>query len=160
MFAIAIPALVLLPALVYSFVLGVQAFKESGRQSGEYAMTLRFLGLNLCEPLINTYLIIFLLYQYYGWEHLLFLVNLPMIVLTIPALGLWFSDPFYRDKSKQILLLGLGRWGINILILLCLGVEDFGGVDVLLFLIPLNLGLLWESIRWGKKHLDGRLCVV
>ena len=33
-----------------------------------------------------------------------------MAVLLIPAFGLWFSDPFYREKSGHILMLGLARW--------------------------------------------------
>lgn len=61
-FCLAIPGLILLGILIVVFQVGLRAFQHSSGYHGEYAHTLRLLGLSLCEPLINTFLVIGLNY--------------------------------------------------------------------------------------------------
>ncbi len=76
--------------------------------------------------------------------------TIPMVVLLVPALGLWISDPFYRDRCLHILVLGAARWMFNLLI--------FQAFDRDLWLamglaMGLGVGLLWLSIWWGRQQL-------
>ncbi|MBC8077999.1 MAG: serine/threonine protein kinase, partial [Chloroflexales bacterium] len=141
-----------------AFNYSLKALPPSG-SGGEFATTRRFLALNMCEPPINFFVVPILgaMTNSGRWGHDLLLVGLhftwPMAVLLIPALGLFFRDSLYRKLSLKILLLGLGRWGINFLIF---GLMS-GTPSVSFFLILIGCGLFAYSIRWGHNQLNGLL---
>ena len=85
----------------FAFAHGIQALIRSMRGTGAYAATLYFLALNLCEPLVNSLLIPFLIsrtpsFRIDGASTVAssIIVSMPMGVLLIPAIGLLFDDPF------------------------------------------------------------------
>jgi hypothetical protein len=140
-------------ALLYGFSLGVRAFRISCGHRGEYTSTLRFLAINLCEPLVNTVLVTLLATRSGASPIALWLCTVPMAVLLIPARGLAFSDPFYRDQSRQILRRGLWRWGLNLLVFAgALG----GGLLIGTGALGLLIGtiMLWFHVVAGRDQLD------
>src|SRR6266511_2936446 len=139
--------------LLYGFYVGARAFAASWGQHGPHMITLRFLALNLCEPLVNSVIVTMLLLRAgLGLPAALF-CTAPMAVLLLPALGLGFADPFYRDQCRQILRRGMLRWGTNLVILLgCSGVPVLYVLAILAFLY--SLFLLWQTILAGKGQLD------
>src|SRR6266511_5363395 len=139
--------------LLYGFYVGARAFAASWGQHGPHMITLRFLALNLCEPLVNSVIVTMLLLRAgLGLPAALF-CTAPMAVLLLPALGLGFADPFYRDQCRQILRRGMLRWGTNLVILLgCSGVPVLYVLAILAFLY--SLFLLWQTILAGKAQLD------
>jgi hypothetical protein len=141
--------------LIWSFVVGARASQTHGWSHRSFKATRRFLALNLCEPLINVMVIPVLALGAAFWRfESPLLITAPMAVLLAPAIGLWFKDPFYRDQSARILKLGLARWLLNLAIFQSL-VGDWAWFALLG--IPLATGLLWYSIRWGERLLDGPL---
>jgi hypothetical protein len=141
--------------LIWSFVVGARAFQTHGWSHRYFKTTRHFLALNLCEPLINTMVVgaLALGEALWGIQSSL-LITAPMMVLLVPAIGLWFNDRFYRDQSTRILRLGLARWLLNLAIFQSL-VGDWAWF--MLLGIPLATGLLWYSARWGQRLLDGPL---
>src|SRR5687767_11110543 len=107
--------------LVYGLRAGLKALPPAG-SVGEFAATRRFLALNLCEAPVNILLIPFLAIALrnasLGRDVLAsgLAFTWPMAVLLVPALGLFFQHRLYRTLSLKILLLGLGRWAINLLV--------------------------------------------
>src|SRR5262245_41306060 len=94
-------------ALIWSFVVGTRAFQTHGWSHRYFKATRRFLALNLCEPLINVMVVgVLALGAAFGAIESPFLITAPMAVLLVPALGLWFNEPFYRAQSARILMLG------------------------------------------------------
>lgn len=139
----------LVVALIQSFIQGWLAFGRSRSYNGELAATLRFLGLNLCEPLVNIVLVI-VLWRLFGNRSPL-LYTAPMAVLLVPAIGLWFTDHNYRELCFKLCGWGSARWGLNIVIFSLL----YSNVVPILFLmIPLAIALLWFSYSWGKQQLN------
>jgi len=147
---------------------GLIAFRMSRQRTGPDAATLRFLGINLCEPLVTSLfniLFLVLLISHLSdlsWEASIFstrfVLLLPMAVLLLPALG-WLRPtvPIYRNLNGRIFALGVARTGITFLILsgpLTLNVW-------LLLLLPfVFLGGVWllgYSNQWGRQLLHGRL---
>ena len=61
-FCLAIPGLAALILVIYSCVFGTQAFSRARQFHGEQATTLRFLALNLCEPIAGIPLTLLTLY--------------------------------------------------------------------------------------------------
>ena len=144
--------------IIYAFVVGVRALDWQSWHPLEFKLTRCFLALNLCEPAINAVLIA-ILYSH-QWSPSLAMplrVTAPMAVLLVPALGLWFSDRLYREKSISLLLLGAGRWALNLVIFGAVGVVDAGGFWLGLLAFILGTVLLWRSLLWGQAQLRGSL---
>src|SRR5262245_3873457 len=145
-------------SVVYAFSQGRAAFQKSRHASGEYALTLRLLGVNLCEPLVNGILITCLLYNFshYPFSTWRFAFNtLPMAVLLLPLWGLRCKNPLYWNLNLQILGLGLARWAVTLLIFLLMEVTGL----VILLLIPFGTLLLFDCCRWGHRQLIGALAL-
>ena len=141
--------------LIWSFVVGARAFQTHGWSHRSFKATRRFLALNLCEPMINVMVVgAVALGAVFGGIESPLLITAPMAVLLVPALGLWFNEPFYRDQSARILMVGLARWALNALIFQSLAGDWSWFV---LLGLPLATGLLWYSTRWGERLLDGPL---
>lgn len=159
----------------YGFAVGWKAFQNSRGQGGEYAWTLRFLAVNLCEPLVTFVWLVALAFAAIRFpflssmlpnimpssvwvrysEIIVFTAPIPvMSILLLPAFGLRFSNQLYRNICKQTLLLGLARWGIVILTWVLL-LTKAAIMD--LVLIPAGIWLLWRCIHWGKNHVDSTL---
>lgn len=154
LFVISIPVLVV-GNLVWAFGEGMQAWSLSETAQGEHARTLRFLAVNLCEPLINTFVILVCLVTLTGIYRdpvmRAALATLPMAVLLLPGLGTSFRNALYRDISLKIFRLGLARWLITFF---TLQMEPFSGLTFLA-----GLGLLWYSTHWGRRQLKGVLAL-
>src|SRR5262245_4498185 len=144
--------------IIYAFVVGVRALDWQSWHPLEFKLTRCFLALNLCEPAINAVLIA-ILYFHQGPADTAMPLRLsaPMAVLLVPALGLWFSDRFYREKSISILLLGAGRWALNVVIFGAVGAIDTGGFWLGLLAFILGTVLLWRSLLWGQAQLRSSL---
>ena len=151
-----------IPAVIYSFALGLQVVRVGRRRAGDHATTLYFLALNLCEPLVTvvvalarTFLLPRALDDSQPFRTALF-TTLPMAILLVPAAGLFFRVPLYRGRSLQILLLGLLRWGTAFGVVYFLNVPAYElGPAVLLVFAA--LGLLWFSVMWCQHQLRGPL---
>jgi hypothetical protein len=142
--------------MIYAFALGLQAFKQSKGQQGEYAHTLRLLGLSLCEPLVNSTIILLMV----SVVSLLWhadagaILSLPMaVLLLLPAVGLRFRISFYRKKCQQLLAWGIARWICSAIILAML----FFPSGMMLVMVVAGVGLLWFFIVWGRDELRGPL---
>jgi hypothetical protein len=140
---------------------GLKALPPSG-SSSEFAATRRFLALNLCEAPVNIIVIPLLAFLmragpfrgdplYTGLAY-----TWPMAVLLVPAFGLFFQSRLYRTLSLKILLLGLGRWAINLLIFGLMGVRDIGP-GLAMILIVVGCALLIYSFIWGRQWLNDEL---
>lgn len=161
LFCIGVPACAVFAYLIYVFSIGWGAFGMSRQASGEYALTLKFVGLNLCEPLVNTtlFLLIFwFLPRRYGtfdtnFSSFFFSLS-PMFMLFLSAYGLFFRDPSYRAKSQRLLYFGLWRLGLNVVIFALLA----GGNGFLNFLlVPGAFLLLGITVNWCKNQLEDDL---
>src|SRR5262249_38949374 len=146
----------ILASLLVAFWVGVRAFSRTGTSNRAYALTLGFLGLCLCEPLVSAILVAFLAAWMFGTNNFGIPLPLtaPMAVLFLPAFGLALDDPFYRRKCLQIALLGVARWAA--IALFVVGIHE--GQLLILFLTPLvAFGLLWWAIVWARRQLKGPL---
>lgn len=170
LFCMGMPALGLLGILVYSFSVGLRAYRTSRNTTDEYDRTLRYLALNLCEPLINTALICGLLWlrsrvvgSSPSWIEPVFWTS-PMAVLLLPLRGQSFSDPLYRRLSLRIFKLGMVRWIVNTVSLGLLPfISGSGALFTILGLVcvivlPIfSIGFLIYCINWGERQLNGIL---
>ncbi len=100
----------------------------------EEAQTLRFLGLNLIEPAVNSFVVagliwlskpIFIRYLMHTHSELLWPsftaalgVTLPMLVLLLPLIGWNSVNQRCQAINRQLVLLGLLRWGVTIMTLI------------------------------------------
>jgi hypothetical protein len=141
--------------------LGLKALPPAG-SVGEFAATRRFLALNLCEAPVNIIaipLLAFLTRIEPLRGDLLFTglsYTWPMAVLLAPALGLFFQSRLYRALSLKILLLGLGRWAINIAVFGSMAAgSDVAGIAMILVLVGCTL--LIYSYIWGRQWLNDQL---
>jgi hypothetical protein len=144
--------------LLYALSLAIHAFQQSRTVRGEHARSLRFLGWHLAEPALSlllapvlwvgSLLLLLLLYDVQESSLVSVLATLPMGVLTLARRGLSFGPP-YGAINQRMLLLGGARW------LVVLGI--FQGNALSIFLIPVWIGLVWYSARWGSRLLNGSL---
>jgi tRNA A-37 threonylcarbamoyl transferase component Bud32 len=162
----AIPVLAVLALVIYSCVLGSQAFSSASHHQGEHATTLRYLALNLCEPIAGIPLTLLTLYLIGNTRLASFPFGLlliwPMWSLLIPAGGIRFHNPTYRQASERIFGLGVLRLFLNGF---CFSIPAFAQVaqnDILwaicLFVLPIaSLGTLIYTIVWARRQLRGSL---
>jgi hypothetical protein len=142
---------------IYAFVTGCRAFRRGSRYHGYHRHTLYFLGLNLCEPLINIVLIPLFLGSISEPSLGPVVASAPMIILLIPGLGIFFRDRVYRNLSLRILLLGILRWVIVVAIFYTVWSEPTGAMALFVGLLLLGTGLLWFSAIWGTGLLPEAL---
>ncbi|MEM8534528.1 MAG: serine/threonine-protein kinase [Chloroflexota bacterium] len=139
--------------LVCSAILGIMAFVESAIYRGEYAKTLRFVGLNQCEPAINAVIVSVLLFRLDEQPYGIILATLPMAILCAPILGLRFQNPTYRSRCAALLILGMLRWICNVVLLGF--IYPSPSVEPMYFLgIPIALFLLGISIWQCRNMID------
>jgi len=153
---ILLSAIVIFASLLVAFWVGVRAFSRTGTSHRAYALTLGFLGLCLCEPLVSAILVALLgawMFSTNNFGNPL-PMTAPMAVLLLPALGLAFDDPFYRRKCLQIALLGVARWAA--IALFVVGIHERQALIVILTPI-VAIGLLWWAIVWARRQLKGAL---
>lgn len=167
--------IVVVVGALYGLVIGLRAFGRGLRYDDQYAYTLHFLAINVCEPIISMSLILgFLMFgglsvsnsslnvvgAWLGsateWFAPL-LITAPMTVLLSPAIGLFFSQRRYRRLSVQILWLGLLRWGINLLVFYLLIALEGAGVLPAILLVLGGTVVLWLSVLWAQDQLNGAL---
>lgn len=154
------------------FGVGLRALYEARRLEGERAQAMRYLALNACEPLINTFIVGGLIFQLANNTTLgvgLVLCTAPMAVLLLPARGMRLHDSVAAGVSAQLLMLGAARWLLSIL---TIGLSFFApNDDVLpitigptLVLAGLALLLLYASIficlRLRQRLLGGRAVAI
>ncbi len=109
---------VLLALLLVPARRGRALWRMAGATSGESATALRFMALNLCEPLVNTFVVLGLIWvvDTLSIDELpIALVTLPMAVLLLPILGVRAQDSFVRATNIRTLMLGMVRWALNAL---------------------------------------------
>lgn len=157
--------LAIVSGAVYAFYVGLTTFNMSENYMGQRAVAMIFLGINLCEPLINTFIIGFFIWvslaaaRGMSTTHALLLTS-PMAVLLIPAYGLSFREPFYL-LSIKILLIGSLRWVItaSIMVINLAGTPDFLAGDSIVFVAQIIGGsiVLWFSAFWGAKVINNSL---
>jgi hypothetical protein len=155
LFCLAVPALIVLALLAIPARIGLRAWRAASHEQGERVYVLRFVALNMCEPIVNTVLVTGLLFAGGGLRDLQLqpaLATLPMALLLIPALGLRFSDADLRQCSGRILLLGMGRWLANAFALQAMP----WNMEVLIVVLPLiSIGLLIYAAFWADGELNG-----
>lgn len=150
---------VVISGALYAFHVGLTAYNMSEKYEGQRAVTMIFLGINLCEPLINTFIIGFFISvslaaaRGMSTTHALLLTS-PMAVLLIPAFGIFFH-PEYRSVCMKLLMVGFIRWMITAYLLI--GTLGRGyilsrGENFWLVLIA-GFIVLWASAIWGKNVL-------
>ncbi|NJP04466.1 MAG: hypothetical protein HC837_01940 [Chloroflexaceae bacterium] len=148
--------------VVIAFRCGVQALQRSWQHHDGMAITLRSLGLNLCEPLISSLFILVLwLFSrpdpFAPGQPVGFLIGVmlfPFVILVLPLLGL--SYPRYRCINADVLGLGFSRLVLTVGFLSFLFTAGY----LLLIAAPvcvLNTVLLRYSARWGQRLLAGPL---
>jgi hypothetical protein len=140
-----------LAGLVFSCVHGLRALSLSRRHSGERGLTLRFLALSLCEPLVNSIIISMLLLpaMLLPGSLAIILVTLPMVMLLLPMGGVNFPPP-YQHINRHLFRLGLLRWGTAALFFYLGFTGSFLAVAPML----LQVALLWHTIRWGSRQIS------
>ncbi|HEU5088674.1 MAG TPA: serine/threonine-protein kinase, partial [Roseiflexaceae bacterium] len=109
---------VLLAVLLVPAWRGRALWRLAGTTSGENATALRFMAFNLCEPLVNTFVVLGLIWVVGNLsirELPVALVTLPMAVLLLPILGVRALDRFVRNTNIMTLAFGVVRWVLNVL---------------------------------------------
>ncbi|MFP4436589.1 MAG: hypothetical protein ACLFVO_05020 [Chloroflexaceae bacterium] len=172
LFLIAIALLTLgimsIALMFITFGHGLFAFRLSLRRIGPETATLRFLGINLCEPLLTSlFNILFFVAVMVAGEHfgfhwfypgpfVVFVLLLPMASLLLPKLG-WVRPtvPIYRNLNGRIFALGIARIGVTSLILFPLFFTRLIWLSPMAFVV--GVWLLWYSNRWGRQLLQGPL---
>lgn len=163
-----IPALLVLALMIYGCVIGARAFRAAQQVQGEHAQALRYLALNLWEPVVGAPLVLVtLMIAGRSSGPLNFFVALlicwPMLVLLVPARGYFLSSPIYRDAARGILWRGVARLVINASCFALASVANGSSLLNMLAIIgmlvlPLaSTGVLWSTITWVRDQVDGRL---
>jgi serine/threonine-protein kinase len=157
-FCLILPALALPGGLIYCCAIGVQALTRAGQFRGERAWALRYIGLSLCEPLINTVLVTLAL----TGQNLSLAVVAAIIGLTVllPARGQAYNDMSSRDACLGALWRGLARWSISGTAILTLWINGGSGNSGVIGLVALiaTVGgtvLVIHCGRWGSRLLRG-----
>ena len=151
--------LLILACHAYTFSIGLRAWQRAQKCSGEASQTFRFIALNLCEPLINTFLILVLsllllaslFFHPSTDQYIYLLLTLPMAVLLLPVQGIHFQNPLYRKVNRQLLLLGLARWGLNVLIISSAIAFEHRITAVS---IPIAVLLYFMTIDWDRNVVN------
>ena len=114
--------------IIYACFQGMRAFDRSLQHRGGYALTLRLLGLNLCEPLTNAILSFPIFYvvdvlALPRFSTLFFWLLSPLIAVGIAVASRLMARTGghsgmqrYRYLYNRMLLLSLARLGITIII--------------------------------------------
>lgn len=166
-----LPILIAPVGAVWAAGIGLRALLQSVHSRQPYTTTLRFLALNLCEPLLNGAIVALLVFPVIGIPltgivtvpytrsglELGLLLTLPMAVLLLPAAGLSFAEPICRNVCRGLLLSGLLRWAITFLLWWATYAYRRQNTPYVPFHILLLEGLalfgLWWSIQWGRRQL-------
>jgi Protein kinase domain len=164
-FCLTIPAILIIPLIIYSCVIGVRAWRASKQVTGEQRQVLRTIALNLCEPLVGTPLAIATLALFSNLPFMriesitLVLICWPMLLLLWP----WFGARIH-DAKLQAIALYANKLGVARLIMhvLCFGLfeiaNDHRWLIVLIFGLPLaSIGTLFYTIQWADDLLKGFL---
>ena len=153
--------IVILPVIVMIFMgLGhaLRAFNRAYHARGAFAVVLALFGLNMIEPAVNTPLIPALLslgvyeppFDGSVTMQSVLLITSPMLVLLLPALGLFLREEKYRALCSKVLALGLARWAVTTLIWMFVAYEQIFPAVVMFFI---GVALLGYGVRWGKRQL-------
>ena len=138
--------------LIAAFYWGLRALRHKPEHLSTKA-SLRWIALNLCEPLVNFILIGVIAYaniQVPVWGAVL--RTLPMMVLLLPAIDLAAAHPLQRRIATQALKYGGARWLVTIAIhVAASGVPSF---EALIILLIGGTFLLWASFLWGQGLLE------
>jgi hypothetical protein len=148
-------AIVAVTEAVYAFIIGVRIAIDKQALSISATITNIFLVINLCEPLVNIFLITYVgLHPNYNHTlpeqplHRAIWLAMPMLILCLPLGGLLLKEAYYRNKSLQIFVLGMARWPIVVI--------AWANFDNWIISIPMALlgfKVLWSSIAMGKREL-------
>ncbi len=155
MFFCMMPILIVVAAL--PITLGQRIWKSSvASTSPAEAQTLRFLGMNLIEPALNIFLVGGLLWLFepsfvpYLGESLRWVaffqtlaLTLPMAVLLVPLIGWNSNHAGCRRINRQLVALGLLRWGVTALSLIWLPALLAG------------IGIFIGSLVWVSQQANG-----
>jgi hypothetical protein len=166
---VALPGIGLVTLLIYCCVVGVRALRGARQASGEHAGVLRMIGLNLCEPIAGTPLVLLTLYFLQKTSQpnvLLFGLAAvwPMWSLLLPIGAIAYHNARYRQAGLKLFWLGTGRIFCNALSLgVTIGWAQLGEASNVLLVPALiapfaSLGLLIYAVRWARAQLDGPLC--
>ncbi|MDZ4718515.1 MAG: serine/threonine-protein kinase [Roseiflexaceae bacterium] len=157
---LAIPGLAILALVIYSCVLGAQAFSSANQFHGEQAATIRYLALNLCEPIAGIPLTLLTLYllrdAVFEFFPVGFVVIWPMWSLLIAGRGMGFQNPTYRQVSSTIFGLGALRllWNGLCFTALATGPDENTLWPIIMVVFPIiSTGTLIYTIYWAKRQL-------
>lgn len=131
----------------------------------DYALALTAIALNLCEPVLNSIVVLIChsLFIYESRDIRTFNIGvalLPSTTITFSLLGLASSR--YYATHRRLLLLLIGRWGAGFFAWFTnYQLRPFlnPGVFWVLILcsVAIALGLTWYTALWGRRQLAGPL---
>jgi hypothetical protein len=164
-FCFAIPALLIIPLIIYSCVIGVRAWRAAAQSQGEQRRVLRSIALNLCEPLVGTPLVIATLILISKISSIrmesmiLVVICWPMLLLLVPLFGSRMHDARLQAIASYANKLGVARLISH---LLCFGLfeiaNDHRWAILIIFSLPLvSVGTLFHTIVWANDLLKGVL---
>lgn len=143
------PGLIAVILILVAFANAVTIWRSASAHLGPRRTTLRLLAFNLGEPLINTIVVVLLVWQATrsNWSDLVFfnldgglMVTAPVAVLLLPLGWIFSEDPLSRRINIKLAVLGAVRWGVTAL-------TFFQPLCMLIGLIVLGF-----SIRWVKRQ--------
>ncbi len=160
-----IPVLATLALIIYGCVVGGRAWQAAHQVQGEPAQVLRYLALNLCEPVVGTPLVLMTLALLGGWPDAIhfplnMLICWPMVVLLIPAFGRQMRDARYQHIVERATHLGAARIVCNMLCFALIRATESPNAwsllaTALVMLLPLaSLGVLWHTIQWSRQTIS------
>lgn len=143
-----------LVAVGYALAIGVRALRRADEAAGERRTALNLIGLNLCEPAVNS-LVIGLLATTRGASvpRAALAVTLAMAVLLLPARLMRSPDELVARTADQLVAIGLGRW-LWALLTVVFGLMVPFALPALV--IPGSL-ILAMGARWGARRIPALL---
>jgi hypothetical protein len=148
-------AILAITEALYSFIIGMMIAFDKQALSIPATIANILLVINLCEPLVNTFLIAYVglhpAYQHAPPEqpfHRAIWLATPMLILCLPLGGLLLKEACYRNKCLQIFVLGMARWPIVVV-----AWTSFDNWIISILVALLGFKVLWSSIAMGKREL-------